>query len=121
MLDLAIEKDIKKEILLENLKKIMLMLVPFVPHLANECLQNLNAKSSHKWPEILQKEITNLKIKLVIQVNGKTRDIIEINKDMSEKYVNAFIMKNSKAKNYIADNNVKRVIFIKDRIINYIT
>ena len=38
-----IEKDIKKEILLENLKKIMLMLVPFVPHLANECLQNLNA------------------------------------------------------------------------------
>ena len=77
-----IEKDIKKEILLENLKKIMLMLVPFVPHLANECLQNLNAKSSHKWPEILQKEITNLKIKLVIQVNGKTRDVIEIDRDM---------------------------------------
>ena len=93
--------------------------MPFVPHLAYECLELLNCKAKNVWPEIKKNTIEI--IKMAVQVNGKTRDIIQINKDMSEKYVNEFIMKNSKAKIYIADNNVKRVIFIKDKIINYIT
>ena len=115
-----IEKDIKKEILLENLKKIMLMLVPFVPHLANECLQNLNAKSSHKWPEILQKEITNLKIKLVIQVNGKTRDVIEIDRDMDEKKVINLIRKKDKIKNFLKGKEIVKHIYIKNKLINLV-
>ena len=115
-----IEKDIKKEILLENLKKIMLMLVPFVPHLANECLQNLNAKSSHKWPEILQKEIANLKIKLVIQVNGKTRDVIEIDRDMEEKKVINLIRKKDKIKNFLKGKEIVKHIYIKNKLINLV-
>ena len=115
-----IEKDIKKEILLENLKKIMLMLVPFVPHLANECLQNLNAKSSHKWPEILQKEIANLKIKLVIQVNGKTRDVIEIDRDMEEKKVINLIRKKDKIKNFLKGKEIVKHIYIKNKLINFV-
>ena len=113
-------KDIKKEILLENLKKIMLMLVPFVPHLANECLQNLNAKSSHKWPEILQKEIANLKIKLVIQVNGKTRDVIEIDRDMEEKKVINLIRKKDKIKNFLKGKEIVKHIYIKNKLINFV-
>ena len=115
-----IEKDIKKEILLENLKKIMLMLVPFVPHLANECLQNLNAKSSHKWPEILQKEIANLKIKLVIQVNGKTRDVIEIDRDMDEKKVINLIREKDKIKNFLKGKEIVKHIYIKNKLINLV-
>ena len=115
-----IEKDIKKEILLENLKKIMLMLVPFVPHLANECLQNLNAKSSHKWPEILQKEIANLKIKLVIQVNGKTRDVIEIDRDMDEKKVINLIREKDKIKNFLKGKEIVKHIYIKNKVINLV-
>ena len=115
-----IEKDIKKEILLENLKKIMLMLVPFVPHLANECLQNLNAKSSHKWPEILQKEITNLKIKLVIQVNGKTRDVIDIDRDVDEKKVINLISKKDKIKNFLKGKEILKHIYIKNKLINLV-
>ena len=115
-----IEKDIKKEILLENLKKIMLMLVPFVPHLANECLQNLNAKSSHKWPEILQKEITNLKIKLVIQVNGKTRDVIDIDRDVDEKKVINLISKKDKIKNFLKGKEIVKHIYIKNKLINFV-
>ena len=115
-----IEKDIKKEILLENLKKIMLMLVPFVPHLANECLQNLNAKSSHKWPEILQKEITNLKIKLVIQVKGKTRDVIDIDRDVDEKKVINLISKKDKIKNFLKGKEIVKHIYIKNKLINLV-
>ena len=63
----------------------MLTLIPFVPHLANECLQNLNTKNSNQWPKINKETIVNLKTKLVIQINGKTRDVIEIDRDLDEK------------------------------------
>ena len=50
--------------------------------------------------KILQKEIHNLKIKLVIQVNGKTRDVIEIDRDMDEKKVINLIREKDKIKNF---------------------
>jgi len=115
-----IEKDIKKKILLENLEKIMLMLVPFVPHLANECLQKLNVNNSNKWPKILQKEIANLKIKLVIQVNGKTRDVIEIDRDMEEKKVINLIRKKDKIKNFLKGKEIVKHIYIKNKLINLV-
>ena len=59
-------------------------------------------------------------VKMAVQINGKTRDVIDVNKDMSEKQIKEFILKNSKAKNYIENNNLKKVIFVKNRIINYI-
>ena len=115
-----IEKDIKKKILLENLEKIMLMLVPFVPHLANECLQKLNVNNSNKWPKILQKEIANLKIKLVIQVNGKTRDVIEIDRDMDEKKVINLIREKDKIKNFLKGKEIVKHIYIKNKLINFV-
>ena len=115
-----IEKDIKKEILLVNLEKIMLMLVPFVPHLANECLQKLNVNNSNKWPKILQKEIANLKIKLVIQVNGKTRDVIEIDRDVDEKKVVNLIRKKDKIKNFLKGKEIVKHIYIKNKLINLV-
>ena len=115
-----IEKDIKKKILLENLEKIMLMLVPFVPHLANECLQKLNVNNSNKWPKILQKEIANLKIKLVIQVNGKTRDVIEIDRDIDEKKVINLIRKKDKIKNFLKGKEIVKHIYIKNKLINLV-
>ena len=98
----------------------MLMLVPFVPHLAKECLQNLNANNSNKWPNILKKEITNLKIKLVIQVNGKTRDVIEIDRDMDEKKVIKLIREKDKIKNFLKGKEMVKHIYIKNKLINLV-
>ena len=55
-----------------------------------------------------------------MQINGKTRDIIKINKDLTEEDVNQLIIKNSKAKKYIANSKVNKIIFVKNKIINYI-
>ena len=55
-----------------------------------------------------------------MQINGKTRDIIKINRDLKEEDVNQLIIKNSKANKYIANNKVSKIIFVKNKIINYI-
>ena len=57
---------------------------------------------------------------MAVQVNGKTRDVININKDLEEKELNSFIIKSSKAKKYIVDKEIIKTIYIKNKIINYI-
>ena len=59
-------------------------------------------------------------IKVAIQVNGKTRDIIKIEKDNSEQEIHKEIMKDSKAKKYIENKKIRKTIFVKNKIINYI-
>ena len=63
--------------------------------MAYECLDLLKCKTTNKWPEIKKDTIEN--VKMAVQINGKTRDVIDVSKDMSEKEVKEFILKNSKA------------------------
>ncbi len=57
---------------------------------------------------------------MAVQVNGKTRDVINIKKNLMEKDVNNFIVKNSKAKKYLDGKKTIKIIFVKNKIINYI-
>ncbi len=104
--------------LVKNLIKIMKLMVPFTPHLANECLEILKCKSPNKWPEI-QKNIEQ-EVNFAIQVNGKTRDIIKINKDLDERSIKSIVLDISKAKKFIRDKTIIKTVFIKNKIINYI-
>ena len=96
----------------------MKLMIPFTPHLALECLESLKCEDVNNWPNI--KENTIEEIKFAIQVNGKTRDIVDIKKDMLEKEITEIIMNNSKAKKYIENKKIIKTIFIKNKIINYI-
>ena len=59
-------------------------------------------------------------ISLAVQVNGKTRDVINIKKDMDEKSINKIIYQSSKAKKHLDQKKVVKTIFVKNRIINFI-
>ena len=95
-------------------------MIPFTPHLAYECLQNLKCKETDSWPNVDKKILDNIKINLVVQINGKTRDVLSIKKNLTELEINKLIESNSKAKKYLVDKKITKTIFIKDKIINYI-
>ena len=111
---------IGNKLLLNNLTKIMKLLIPFTPHLANECLVNLKCKNPEKWPEINKQILNTIKINLVVQINGRTRDVLNVKKDIFEKEVDNLIKKSSKASKYLKDKKIKKIIFVKNKIINYI-
>ena len=113
------ESQISNKILKENVVKIMKLMIPFVPHLAHECLEMHNCNSINVWPEINQKNLLE-KINLAVQINGKTRDIINIKKDSEKKDIYQAIIDHSKAKKYIEDKKILKTIFVKNKIINYI-
>ena len=59
-------------------------------------------------------------IKLAVQINGRTRDILSIKKDLTEKEITKKIITDSKAKKYVENKKVKKTIFVANKIINYI-
>ena len=93
-------------------------MIPLVPHLAHECLELLSCKTVDNWPGI-EKNIIE-EIKLAIQINGKTRDVVTVKKDLSEKDIDQMIKNESKAKKYIENKKIIKTIFVKNKIINYI-
>ena len=95
-------------------------MIPFTPHLANECLSNLNCKNKNEWPKINETIFDKIKINIAVQINGKTRDILAIDKDILENEVDKLIRKTSKANKYISDKKIIKTIFIKNKVINYI-
>ena len=113
-----IDKKVSNETLKASITNIMKILIPLTPHLAYECLEHLNAENINVWPEI--KSNKNEEIKLPIQINGKTRDVISILKDTDEKEIYKQICNKPKLEKYFLKNKIIKTIFIKNKIINYI-
>ena len=114
----AYESNISNNLLKENIILVMKLMIPFIPHLSYECLELHKSKTKNDWPKIEANLLEE--IKLAIQINGKTRDIITIQKNLVEKDIDSIIRKNSKAKKYIQDKKILKTIFVKNKIINYI-
>ena len=113
-------KEVSKSCLKNNLTTLMKILIPFTPHLAYECLEMIGAKEIKSWPKIDTSLIGKEKIKIAIQINGKTRDVIDVEKDLDKEKVLKIFKNNSKIKLKILHSNINKIIFVKNRIINLI-
>ncbi len=116
----ALKLKISKNTLETNLIRVMKMMIPFIPHLAHECLFKLNCQDINKWPKIDKKAIEDSEIKLVVQINGKTRDVLNMKRNLPEGEVDIVVKKSNKVKKYIENKKISKTIFVKNKIINYI-
>ncbi len=116
----SINLEISTKSLSDNMIKLMKLMIPFTPHLAHECLANLKCKDLNKWPKIDEKILKRSTINMVVQINGKTRDVLNIKQNLNEKDINELILKKSKANKYLKNAKIMKTIFIKNKIINYI-
>ncbi|RJQ26625.1 leucine--tRNA ligase [Candidatus Parcubacteria bacterium] len=104
-------------------EKYLKVLAPFAPHITEELWSELgNEKSLHisSWPEYDQKKIIDDTFTLVIQVNGKTRATIETNTGISEKDAKELALKQENVSRIIEGQEIKKVIFVSNRLINFV-
>ena len=93
----------------------MKILNPFVPHLSHECLEQLGMKDINIWPKADNNLTLDEKIKIAIQINGKTRQLIEDASNLSENDLVNLIKKDTKLSKYIPeDSEIKKIIFAKN-------
>ena len=114
-----INRNYKKDTLIENYQKILIAMQPVIPHFSNECLELINVFDV-KWPNYDEKIIKEEKVNLVIQINGKKRNLIEIEPDKPEDEVFEIIKKDEKIIKYIQNNQIKKKIYIKNKLMNII-
>ena len=102
----------------------MILLNPFMPHIAQELWSRSkfkNEKLDKIWiladSKIINKDIT----KIAIQINGKTRGVIEFNnKEITEDDIIKKIKDVDSIYKYIENEKITKTIYIKDKILNLI-
>ena len=104
----------------ENYKKILITMLPVIPHLANECLEKINEKKDIKWPIVNNKFIKNDKSNVVVQVNGKKRAVVSVEKGLDEKKILEQVKHDKLIDKYIEGNNIFKTIYVQDKILNFI-
>jgi leucyl-tRNA synthetase len=103
-------------------KKILICLFPIVPRLSKKIyLELFNQEiNKQKWPDIDQSLLAESEIELPIQVNGKLVTTMKTIIDYNEEEQLALIYKNEKIKKRIEEKSIKKVINVKNKIINII-
>lgn len=117
----ALERE--KEVYMIHYTLYLILLSPFAPFISEELWNKLGHKESifkEKWPEYDKNLIRDEEIQLVIQINGKVRDRIMASADISEEDAKKAAMESEKIKNTVGDKEIKKIIFVKGRLINIV-
>jgi leucyl-tRNA synthetase len=115
-----LEKNLNYSNLKENYKKILITMLPVIPHLANECLEKINERKDIEWPIVNNKFIKNDKSNVVIQVNGKKRAVVSVEKGLDEKRILEQVKHDKLIDKYIEGKNIFKTIYVQDKILNLI-
>jgi len=100
-------------------EKITMLLMPLTPHLSHECCEKINKK--FYWPQYNSKLLKEENCTIVIQVDGRKRGVLEMPVNSKE----ILVIKKSKTVDnvykYIGNTTVIKNIYIKNKLINFIT
>lgn len=115
----------KKEAISKDVAKIFLqLLAPFAPFITEELWdtivneKTLLAKTS--WPQVDESKISLESATIAIQINGKMRGTIEVARGSSEEAVWSEAEKNKRFSSYIEGKEIKKKIFVEDKVLNII-
>ena len=114
-----IEKPIKNNVLIENYKKILILMNPFLPHFTSECLKSIN-QNEINWPTISKEDLIEEEINFVVQINGKKRAILKAKRDITEEEILKTIKADQEIEKFFKGQKSKKIIFVQNRLINII-
>lgn len=103
-----------------TIEKLLVALSVLAPHMANELLQQLCGKklAECQWPQFDAQMVTQEMKNLVVQVNGKLRANIFVKPGASEQEVRK--LAELEIERWLENATIKKVIFVKDRLINFV-
>ncbi|MEC8322875.1 MAG: leucine--tRNA ligase [Pseudomonadota bacterium] len=119
----AIKEDTDKSVLFQGLSYLVIMAGPMIPHLAETCWQRLGHTeilAKTKWPVADDTVLMDDVITLPVQVNGKKRAEIEAPVGAGEEEIRALALADERIVKAIADNDIRKFIFVPGKIINFV-
>ncbi|MDD4859724.1 MAG: leucine--tRNA ligase [Dehalococcoidales bacterium] len=106
-----------------SIRTLLLLLAPSAPHLTEELWQRTgNAYSIHnqRWPTWDSALVKEEKVTLVVQVNGKVRDRIEVAPAITEAEAHQVAENSERVKTFLEGKLVIKVIYVPGKLLNYV-
>ncbi|NCC70711.1 hypothetical protein EOM09_03955 [bacterium] len=114
------EKEISKDLF----EKFLIILNPFAPHITEELWNQIGNRDiiakNVNWPSYDENLIKDDIVKFVISINGKPREVLELNINLKLEEVLEISKKSPKIKKYIENKEIKKTIFIENKLLNII-
>lgn len=117
---------------IETWKKFLLVLAPFAPFISEELwsvldtsvqttrTDNLTSIHLEKWPEYDEELTHDEMVTIAVQVNGKVRDSVKLTAGSQQQTVEAKAKESLKVQKHLEGREIKKVIYVPDRIINFV-
>ena len=107
----------------DAIETVVILLAPFVPHIAEEMWEKLGNKESvfrAKWPVYDKGALIQDTMELPIQINGKLRSKIEVPSDAAEDEIKELVLKDIVVKKWTEGKEPKKIIVVKGRLVNLV-
>jgi leucyl-tRNA synthetase len=106
------------------LEAVLKLLAPFAPHITEEIWARTGHTGSihaSSWPDWDPNWVKSEGMAIAVQVNGKLRDVLEVSVDISQEELTELARANTKVAILLANNPVKKTIYVPGKIINFVT
>lgn len=107
----------------KDIETLLVLLAPFAPYITEELWKELGKKGSihnQRWPKYNPKLLKEKTIKLILQVNGRVRDVAEVSSDISEKEAEKTALSSGKIQKWIGEKKPKKVIVVENKLVNIV-
>ncbi len=108
---------------LESLRSLVVLVSPFVPHIAEELWKMLGEKESvllQKWPKYDQAVLVSDTLNVVVQVNGKLRGNVKVPAGSSEEFIKNAALSDEKVKVHLEGKQVVKTIYVPGKLVNMV-
>ena len=116
-------KDDIKAVIREAMETLILTLAPFAPHIAQEMAVEMNfsdALDENKWPLYKENLTQTDEILIVLQVNGKVRQKIQVASGVSDEDLKLLSLNEPRIQEWIQDKEIKKVIIVPKKLVNIV-
>jgi len=117
------ENEWNLQLLRELIEKLVLILSPFAPHMADELYSDLGYKGSlmlKEWPSWDEEALKAEEIEIAVLVNGKVRDKMVIPANLDEEKVKEVALSRDRIRRILGEKYPKKVFYVKGRIVNIV-
>ena len=117
------EHESSKEQYQNIFKQFLVIIYPFLPHLASECWERITQQQNlhiQSWPTYDENLLKVEEINLVIQINGKKRAILKVKPNIEEKTLFDMSLDLDNVKKFVENKKIVKKIYVKNKLINFV-
>ncbi|WP_274355513.1 leucine--tRNA ligase [Ligilactobacillus salivarius] len=108
---------------LEYVEGLVKLLSPVVPHITEELWSKLGHVGSiayAKWPTYDESKLVEDVVEIVVQINGKVRQHLQVSKDASREELQDLALNDERIKQELADKEIKKVIAVPGKLVSIV-